>query len=266
MGDNIALAVKLIPVFEGDGEDVIQWLDNVKLVCDLQNIKDIAKVLPLRLKGGAAAAYAAMSDDKKKKFEEIKEVLMQAFAMHPLEAWEKFEARKMLRGETPDRFLNALHGLATRFGGVADKVMLCKFVTGLPHHAQQALRTHDHVLTMTLEKALKRARVCVVPSDTVATVYAGEDGQELKEGENDVCAAGAVGGGRGRGVGPRGSECYACGGPNHLARHCTVRARDERRCFKCDKPGHIAAYCPEGERQGRRQPQAGQQPQAGNDQ
>ena len=51
--------VWLIPKFSGAATDmpIVEWIENVELVCELCTMKNVEHILPLRLQGGALAMY-----------------------------------------------------------------------------------------------------------------------------------------------------------------------------------------------------------------
>ena len=250
MGEKSSMAVKLIPEFAGDGS-VTEWLEKVDLVCELQGITDAASVVPLRLTKGAFSVYQQIPKEKKNKISDIKQALLAAFAVNSFAAYEQFTARRMYPGESPDVYLASLRSLADRFGGVADKTLICAFVTGLPDGVRQLMRAGVNMENMKIETALTRARAVLldVGTDTACSLTTTPNEgttQEVSETCGETCAA-TMAAARGRG-GQREARrgCFKCGGPNHFARHCRARAGRESvvRCYKCDEVGHIAPRCP----------------------
>ena len=74
--------VRLIPEFSGAATDmpIVEWIENVELVCELCNMKNVERVLPLRLQGGALAIYRQLSAEQKADAEQIKQALITAYA------------------------------------------------------------------------------------------------------------------------------------------------------------------------------------------
>ena len=247
MADDSATVLKLIPEYSGEG-NIGEWLGKVDLVCELRKIKDVARVIPLRLTGSAFAVYQQLPKDKKDKVNEVKQVLVAAFAANSFVAYEQFIGRKMKIGESPDVFLANLRTLAERFGGVSDKVLVCAFVTGLPEGARQALRAGANLEEMKLETVLKRARAVILDEGTgVACGVMATSGMRGEGGVEDAaCVAMATAGPRASMAGRGKRGCFKCGGPNHFAMHCWTARKDKRRCFKCDEVGHMAVECPKG--------------------
>ena len=254
MGDKKSVDVKLIPEYSGEG-CVLEWLDKAEMVCEMEEVTNVARVLPMRLTGGAYAVYKQLPPEKRSKLADIKKALIAAFSANQFTAYDQFTERKMRPGECPDVYLANLRAMAELFGGVSDKTLVCAFVKGLPDGVKQALRTGACMENIKIEAALTKARAVLADASvevvcSVTTPNAAERKEEKNEtalvGGDESCAA-AVSGGRGGGV-RRGAQimCYNCGRPNHLAKHCRAGNKRENtmRCFKCDQVGHVAARCP----------------------
>lgn len=59
-------------ILECDGsskQSVVEWIEKVELMCKLQNVGDMASVIPLRLSGGTFAVYLLMGEADRKKTE-----------------------------------------------------------------------------------------------------------------------------------------------------------------------------------------------------
>ena len=52
---------EMIKPFSGEG-DVVEWLRKVRLVAKLQNIADLASLIPLYLEGDALVLYLEMKE------------------------------------------------------------------------------------------------------------------------------------------------------------------------------------------------------------
>ena len=248
MSDDHGMAVKLIPEYSGEGS-VTEWLEKAELVCELRKVTDVATVLPLRLTGNAFAVYQQMPKEKKGKLAEVKKCLIAAFTVNAFTAYEKFAARRLEVGESPDVFLANLRTLAEQFGGVSEKTLTCAFMTGLPEGVKQVLRAGANIEDMKLETILRRARALLTDEGVgLACGLVPRPSEERKTERVEVAGASvgrpeAPGKEEVRGT-PR--SCFKCGGPNHFARHCWMTTRERRgiKCFKCDEVGHVAAKCP----------------------
>ena len=274
-GTMASFDVKLIPEFSGSGEDVVDWIEKVEMVCLLQTpAAPQETVIPLRLKGGAMSVYRQLSDEDKKDAGKVKSALKRAFALDKFAAYERFADRRLRPGESVDVFIAELEQLASLFGGMTEEGISCAFVTGLPDSVRQVLRAGARVDSLSLRELADRARAILRETQAVVAVATG--------------SGGGGGGGRGRwgrgtaaeaGAGGRG-PCFSCGEFTHYARACPSRdawgrpargeARSERQqqtaeggeprapagrasgrhapiqCYRCSNWGHIAAYCPEG--------------------
>ena len=60
-------ASKTIKSFDGEG-DVAAWLAKIELVASLTDVKDVAKLVPLYLEGGALALYLELDSSTKSDF------------------------------------------------------------------------------------------------------------------------------------------------------------------------------------------------------
>ena len=70
--------VWLILEFSGAATDmpIVEWVENVELVCELCAMKNIERILPLRLRRGVFAIYKQLSAQQKVDAEQIKQVLI----------------------------------------------------------------------------------------------------------------------------------------------------------------------------------------------
>ena len=94
----------------------------------------------MRLSGGAYAVYQQLSEEKRSDFACIKDVLYTAFALSPVTAYKQFAARRLRPGETVDVYLAELRKLATQFGGMTERGLVCAFIAGLPEHVENLLQ------------------------------------------------------------------------------------------------------------------------------
>ena len=88
----VMLDVQLIPEFSGAATDVpiVEWVKSVELVCKLCTMKNVERVLPLRLQGGALAIYRQLSTGQKADAEQIKQALITAYATDAFNAYDLF--------------------------------------------------------------------------------------------------------------------------------------------------------------------------------
>ncbi|KFD63393.1 hypothetical protein M514_24414 [Trichuris suis] len=202
--------VKLIPEFDGSSQPVLEWLGKVEQVCELCGIVDIARVLPLRLTGGAPAVYQQLANEDRKDVGRIKEALTAAFGVDRFAAHRQFASRRLNMGESPDVFLADLRRLGTLAGGVSESFLGCAFVAGLPEYVQDLLRAGARMEELTLNQLVARARAVMV--NEISTCE-----------KNDGLAAGAAEASLRIASRKPAIQCYACGGANHFARECPTR-------------------------------------------
>ena len=63
-------------------------------------MKNVERVLPLSLRGGALAIYRQLSTEQKADAEQIKQALITAYAADAFNAYDQFVTRKLRPGET----------------------------------------------------------------------------------------------------------------------------------------------------------------------
>ena len=74
----VCISNNIIKPFSGEG-DVEAWLKKVRLVAKLQQVDNVASLLPFYLEGDALALYMEMDEDNQKWIEQIEARLKEAF-------------------------------------------------------------------------------------------------------------------------------------------------------------------------------------------
>ena len=226
----MAFHPKLIPLFDGTDarQSVVEWVEKEELVCRLSGVKNIECVVPMRLSGGAYAVYQQLSEKKRVDFACIKDVLYTAFALSPVTAYKQFAARHLHPGETVDIYLAELHKLATQFGGMTERGLVCAFIAGLPEHAENLLQATTRVDNLPISEILARARAILKDSLT---------------GTESAAAAAQLPGRQEKGVTAL-SRCYMCQEPNHMAQDCLRRRGSPSSpkiliCYRCKRQSYV---------------------------
>ena len=160
--------VWLIQEFSGAATDmpIVEWVENVKLVCELCAMKNVERILPLRLRGRSLAIYRQLSAEQKADAEQIKQALITAYAIDAFNAYDQFVTRQLRPDETVDEFFDELRRLARLVGGpLPEHLLTCTFVSGLPQHVKHLLRTSSRMETMSAEQLLTRARAIMTDNE-----------------------------------------------------------------------------------------------------
>ena len=158
-----AFDIRLIPKFSGAATDmpVVEWIENVELVCELCAMDRVEYVLTLHPRGGALAVYRQMSQ-KRADSEEINKAHMTAYATDAFSAFNQFTARQLQQCETVDEFLADLYCLPRLVGEpLPERWLTFVFESGLSQRVRQLLRASSRMETITLKQLLTRARAVV---------------------------------------------------------------------------------------------------------
>ena len=84
--------IQLNTEFSGAATDpsIVEWIENVELVCELYEMKRVERVLPLQLRAGARIVYQQLTREQRSDAEQIKEALITAYATDPSNTFEQF--------------------------------------------------------------------------------------------------------------------------------------------------------------------------------
>ena len=102
-----AFDIQLIPEFYGvsSNHTVSEWLEQVKLVCEMCGVDNIERVLPLRLRGGALSVYRWLTHDQSEDLQQVKQALLVAFVPDPFVAFDTFVSCRLRPRETVNKYL-----------------------------------------------------------------------------------------------------------------------------------------------------------------
>ena len=101
-----AFDIQLIPEFYRVSSDhtVSEWLEQVELVCEMYGVDNVERVLPLRLRSRALLVYRQLTRDQWEDLQQVKQVLLVAFAPDPFVAFDTFVSSRLRPGETVDEY------------------------------------------------------------------------------------------------------------------------------------------------------------------
>ena len=215
----------IIKHFSGEG-DVVTWLNKVRLVAKLQQVNDVASLLPLYLEGDALPLYREMGEEDQKQIEQIEARLKEVF---PDDAFAAYRIVTMIRwaGERVDIYANKIRqlvGLAGFKGDGLERLTKLTFVTGFPDTVSIGLQQVPNIEALTMENLISRARVLTA----------------TEEQNQDVVAATRSTHGSARSSPSTNVTCYRCNIKGHLAKDCRKR---EMHCYRCGEHGHWAWNC-----------------------
>ena len=208
------------------------WIEKLELVATLQKITDKLAFLPLFLSGPAFSVYQQLSDDIKADYDKLKKELTTAFSTNPFSSYEQLRNRVLSEGESVDVYLADLRRLVNLMGQtVADPLLRCAFVAGLPTDISLQLKSTVNVESMELSTLVSKARAMLA----------------TRSGNSSYVCAGVA---KNRAAN---FQCYNCSGTGHIARNCTSERKSKsaalptrvRRCYVCGSVDHLANRCPQ---------------------
>ena len=140
------------------GGDLVGWLKKVRLVAKLQQVDDMASLLPLYLEGDALALYMEMEEDNQKQTEAR---LKDAYTDNAFAAYRKV-SMIWWAGERVDVYANKIRqlvGLAGFKGDGLQRLTNLTFVTGFPDTVSIGLQQAPNIEALTMGDLISRARV-----------------------------------------------------------------------------------------------------------
>ena len=223
-------ASKAIKSFDGEG-DVAAWLAKIELVASLTDVKDVAKLVPLYLEGGALALYLELDPSQRSDFKLLSRELLRAYSDSQIVSFSKLRVIKWA-GEQVEIYANNIRKLARGAGFEGDgleKVVKLSFITGFPDSISVELQQVQGIDNMSVSDVLGRARVLASNTRVGGVAAPAMGGQGSQKGNVRFAQREPL-------------KCYECGGP-HVARLCPTRKR-EIRCYECNGK-HYARDCPD---------------------
>ena len=209
----VCISSDIIRPFSGEG-DVVAWLKKVRLVVKLQQVDNVACLLPLYLEGDALALYMEMEEDDQKQIEQIEAWLKEAFTDDAFTAYRKVT---MIRwaGKCMDVYANKIRqlvGLARFKEDGLERLTKLTFVTGFPDTISIRLQQVSNIKAMTMGDLISRARVLTTAEeqnqDVVADTHSPHNSARSSPSTNVTC--------------------YRCNIKGHLAKDCRKR---EMQCY-----------------------------------
>ena len=102
-------------------------------MCEMCGVHNVERVLPLRLRDETLSVYQRLTRDQREDLQQVKQVLLVAFAPDPFVAFDTFVLRCLHPVETVDEYLGDLQYLACLIEeNTPDQWLSCAFMSGLP--------------------------------------------------------------------------------------------------------------------------------------
>ncbi|CAE1289135.1 unnamed protein product [Acanthosepion pharaonis] len=153
----VRISSDIIKPFSGQG-DVVAWLKKVRLVARLQQVDDVASLLPLYLEGDALALYMEMEVEDQGDIDQIKARLKQAFTDDAFSAYRKLTMVRWT-DEHVDVYANKVRQfvrLAGFKGAEMERLTKLAFFMGFPDAISFELRQALNVEALTVGELLTR--------------------------------------------------------------------------------------------------------------
>ena len=187
----------------------------MRLVAKLQQVDDVASLLPLYLEGDALALNMEMEEDDQKQIEQIEAQLKEAFTDDAFAAY-----RIMIKwaGERVDVYANKIRQLVGLAGFKRDgmeRLTKLAFVTGFPDTVSIGLQQAPNIEALTMRDLISRAECWRRLRNVVAATRSLHSSARSSPRTNVTC--------------------YRCNIKGHLVKDCR---ECKTRCYWYDERGH----------------------------
>ena len=162
----VHISSDIIKLFSSEG-DMVAWLKKVRLVAKLQQVDNVASLLPLYLEGDALALYMEMEEDNQKQIEQIDARLKEAFTDDAFATYRKVTMIKWV-GEHVDVNANKIRqlvGLAGFNGDGQKRLTKLSFVTEFPDTVSIGLQQAPNIEALTMGDLISRARILTMTEE-----------------------------------------------------------------------------------------------------
>lgn len=211
--------------------DFSDWIDRLEMIADLQDVKDLAKFMPLFLIDGALAVYKGFDPEVRKDYAKVKLLMIDAFCKDKFTVYESLLNRKLKHNESVDVYVADLKRMLLLIDrNCSEEFIKTSFVHGLPDNVKMQLKAACSLTKMTLDEIVQRSRALINSHfDSLETCCVGKsERQQNTQYFNKE----------------RQVVCYGCGKEGHTRNRCPNVTSKNRKCFRCGEVGHFIASCP----------------------
>ncbi|XP_065176529.1 uncharacterized protein LOC135806289 [Sycon ciliatum] len=241
----------LLRPYRGGDDDLEAFLLKFRVVSRIQKWTSEAKRMdhfPLFLDKDAFTVWSALPDVEQTSEEVVHGALRAAFCITPAEAYKKFVARTLRRGESVDVYLADLRRFLRQSGHVeardtssgksSDPVLLEQFLLGIPQVLACQVRLQHALHCMTVDQCADQVRVLVSATQVSAAPVQGVRSATFAATSSSSS-----------GPSKRSVLCYRCNKVGHIQRNCPQLpkspASGEPVCYGCKERGHVRSACPQ---------------------
>ena len=220
-GPMLDRVTRQVKKFTGDGSlNVMEWLATLERVCEVERVSP-AKVVGFLLDGEPARLYRRLSIADVKKWEAVKDSLVNEYAAPMPEIYNRWHNLSLGEGGSIDGYVDTLAKLADRLKvGYGSTVFRAKFYKGLPQHVYEWAIGYSGAYdndAASFGTVLTRVRERMATRRALANRLS-------HPGSAPHSTASTSGPQRPTGRSSRGSaQCYRCGERGHRVRDCPVR-------------------------------------------